>query len=50
MSFSVPYAGYVLWYAHTREVRAALILLAALFALSAMLRRIWRSEGAEAQA
>jgi signal peptidase I len=50
MSFSVPYAGYVLWYAHTREVRTALILLAALFALSAMLRRIWGSEGAEAQA
>jgi signal peptidase len=50
MSFSVPYAGYVLWYAHTREVRTALIALAALLALSAMLRRIWRSEGAEAQA
>src|SRR5919108_4069262 len=43
MSFSVPYAGYILWYAHTREVRTALILLAALLALSAMLRRIWRT-------
>jgi signal peptidase len=50
MSFSVPYAGYALWYAHTREVRTALIILAAMFALSAMLRRIWRSEGAEAAA
>ena len=48
MSFSVPYAGYVLWYAHTREVRSALILLAALFALSAMLRRIWREKPVEA--
>ena len=50
MSFSIPYAGYALWYAHTREVRTALIILAALFALSAMLRRIWRDEGAEAAA
>ena len=50
MSFSVPYAGYALWYAHTREVRTALIILAALFALSAILRRIWRSEGVEARA
>ncbi len=48
MSFSVPYAGYVLWYAHTREVRSALILLVALFALSAMLRRIWREKPVEA--
>ena len=48
MAFSVPYAGYVLWYAHTREVRTALILLAALFALSAMLRRIWREKPVEA--
>src|ERR687887_152583 len=48
MSFSVPYAGYALWYAHTREVRTALILLAALFALSAMLRRIWREKPVEA--
>ena len=50
MSFAVPYAGYALWYAHTREVRTGLIILAALFALSAMLRRIWRSEGAGAPA
>jgi signal peptidase len=51
MSFAVPYAGYVLWYARTREVRTALIIFAALFALSAMLRRIWRTEEtAEARA
>ena len=47
MSFSLPYAGYVLWYAHTREIRTALIILAALLALSTMLRRIWRTEAAE---
>ena len=50
MSFSVPYVGYALWYAHTREVRTALIALAALLVLSAILRRIWRSEGVEARA
>jgi signal peptidase len=42
MSFSVPYAGYVAWYAHTREVRGALIVLAAIFVLVAAMRRIWR--------
>jgi signal peptidase len=46
MSFSVPYAGYVLWYAHTREVRTALILVAAALALTALLRRIWRDQPA----
>jgi hypothetical protein len=46
MSFAVPYAGYVLWYAHTREVRTALILIAAGLALTALLRRIWREEPA----
>jgi signal peptidase I len=40
--FDVPLAGYVLWYAHTREVRGALICLAALFFLFGILRRIWR--------
>jgi signal peptidase len=44
VSFSVPYVGYVLWYGHTREVRAVLIALAALFALVGALRRIWRQE------
>lgn len=44
VSFSVPVAGYVLFYAHTREVRGALICLVALFLLFGMLRRIWRKE------
>jgi signal peptidase len=44
VSFSVPVAGYVLYYAHTREVRGALICLAALFLLFGMLRWIWRKE------
>jgi signal peptidase len=38
---SVPYAGYALVYAQTREVRAALIALAALTTLVSLLRRIW---------
>lgn len=38
---TVPYAGYALVYAQTREVRAALIALAALTTLVALLRRIW---------
>jgi signal peptidase len=50
MSFSVPYAGYVLWYLHTREIRAVLILLGAVLALTAMLRWIWREEPIEAHA
>jgi signal peptidase len=44
VSFSVPAAGYVLVYAHTREVRGALIVLAAVFLLFGLLRRIWRDE------
>ena len=44
LSFSVPVAGYVLYYAHTREVRGALISLAALVLVFAMLRWIWRKE------
>jgi signal peptidase len=46
VSFNVPLAGYVLVYAHTREVRGALIFLAALFVLISLLRRIWRDEQA----
>jgi signal peptidase len=45
VQFSVPVVGYVLWYAHTREVRTALIALAAMLILAALLRRIWREEG-----
>jgi len=44
VSFSVPVAGYVLYYAHTREVRGILICLAAVLLLFGMLRRIWRKE------
>ena len=44
VSFTVPVAGYVLYYAHTREVRGALIGLVALFLLFGMLRWIWRKE------
>jgi signal peptidase I len=44
VSFTVPVAGYVLYYAHTREVRGALICLAALLLGFAMLRSIWRKE------
>jgi signal peptidase I len=44
MSFSVPFAGYILFYAHTREVRALLILVAAAFLLFTVLRLIWRKE------
>ena len=44
VSFSVPYVGYVLWYAHSREVRGALLILVALLVLVATLRRIWRDD------
>jgi signal peptidase len=44
VQFSIPVAGYVLWYAHTREVRTALIVVAALLVLVGLLRRIWRDE------
>lgn len=44
VSFSIPYAGYALWYSHTREVRSGFILVAALLLLTWVLRRIWRTE------
>jgi signal peptidase I len=44
VSFSVPLAGYVLVYAHSREVRAALILVASALLLLGALRLIWRKE------
>jgi len=50
MSFSVPYAGYLLWYLHTREIRMVLILLGSLIALTAMLRWIWRETPLEIRA
>jgi signal peptidase len=53
VAFHAPLAGYVLYYAHTREVRGALIAIVAVLLLIAALRRIWRSDVAapkEAQA
>jgi signal peptidase I len=44
VAFQVPFAGYVLWYAHTREVRGALLALFVSFLLVGVLRRIWRSD------
>lgn len=44
VAFDVPLAGYVLWYAHTREIRALLLFVAAAFVLTGVLRRIWRNE------
>jgi len=44
VSFSVPVAGYILYYAHTREIRSLLICLAAFSLLVGILRRIWRKE------
>jgi len=44
VSFSIPIAGYALWYSHTREVRSGFILVAALLLLTWLLRRIWRTE------
>lgn len=43
VAFSIPYAGYALWYLHTREVRTGLILFSALLLLTWALRRIWRT-------
>jgi signal peptidase len=43
VAFSVPYAGYALWYLHTREVRTGLIVLSALLLLTWVLSRIWRT-------
>jgi signal peptidase I len=46
VAFDVPVAGYMLWYAHTREIRALLLFVVAAFVLVSLLRRIWRSEPA----
>lgn len=45
-AFDVPYVGYALWYAKTREARTLLILLLASLVLGGLLRRIWRPEPA----
>lgn len=44
VSFDVPYVGYGLWYAKTREARTGLILLVAGIVLVALLRSIWRRD------
>jgi signal peptidase len=44
VAFDVPVAGYVLWYAHTREARSALLAAVVLFFLIGALRWIWRSD------
>jgi signal peptidase len=48
VSFSIPYAGFALWYLHTREIRTGLILFSALLLLTLVLRRIWRTDAAPA--
>jgi signal peptidase len=51
LAFDIPYAGYPLWYAQTREVRTGLILLVAGLVLAGLLRAIWRDpEAREASA
>jgi len=44
LAFDVPYVGYALWYAKTREARTALVLFLAGLVLTLLLRAIWRSE------
>jgi signal peptidase len=45
LAFDVPYAGYALWYAKTREARTALVIVVALLILGALVNRIWRPQG-----
>ena len=49
VAFDLPYVGYALWYAKTREVRTAIVLVVAGLALVLLLRAIWRREGAPAE-
>ena len=50
VAFDVPLAGYVLYYAHTREIRSALLILFLVAVLGGALRWIWRSEPKPAEA
>jgi len=50
VAFDVPLAGYLLYYAHTREIRALLLIVFAAFVLVAALRRIWRTDARPAEA
>jgi signal peptidase I len=47
VAFAVPYGGYAVWYAKTREARAVLILVVAALVLLALLRAIWREDDRE---
>lgn len=49
LAFDVPYVGYALWYAKTREVRTALVLFLAGLVLTVLLRAIWRREDEPAE-
>jgi signal peptidase I len=49
LAFDVPYVGYALWYAKTREARTALVLLLAGLVLTFLLRAIWRREDEPAE-
>jgi signal peptidase I len=42
LAFDVPYVGYALWYAKTREVRMGLIVLVSGLVLVFLLQAIWR--------
>jgi signal peptidase len=44
VQWSLPYAGYALVYARTREVRTAIVAVLTLMILTSLLRRIWRTE------
>jgi len=46
VAFDVPLAGYLLYYVHTREIRALLLVVFAIVVLVGALRWIWRSEPA----
>src|SRR6201989_2394372 len=50
VAFDVPFAGYVLYYAHTREIRSALLIMFLISVLGGALRWIWRSEPKAAEA
>ena len=50
LAFDVPYVGYALWYAKTREVRTGLILLLSGLVLAFLLQAIWRKPDTPAEA
>jgi signal peptidase I len=50
VAFDVPLAGYLLYFSHTRELRALVLIVFAVSVLAAALHRIWRNEPAPAEA